>query len=48
MPVDDLADMREGAETIPYEVTDARREGKIVMFDKTNKRWKMPDGNWIS
>jgi hypothetical protein len=50
-PKDDAIDLRNGATYIPYEVTDARREGKEVVFmqigEKKDWYWQMPDGTKI-
>jgi len=50
-PVDDSTDIMNGAEHIPFEVTDARRTGQRVVFNHEGPRedwyWQMPDGSKI-
>jgi len=50
-PEDDAIDLRNGANYIPYKVTDARRLSKVVVFVQTGKKkdwyWQMPDGTKI-
>lgn len=53
IPEDDIYDMYRGAQSIPYEVTDARRRGEVVRYisptdDKPNGEWIMPDGSRVS
>ncbi|MDQ5971597.1 MAG: hypothetical protein QG566_543 [Patescibacteria group bacterium] len=51
VPSSDADDFSKGARFIPYEVTDARREGKQVTFVKQCGQccwyWQMPDGTKI-
>lgn len=47
MPEDDAIDLRDGAEYIPYKVTDARRLGRRVIYLKNEKAWQMPDGSKV-
>jgi hypothetical protein len=51
VPPADAADTRNGATHIPPEVTDARRNGKIINFIRQGSRvewyWQMPDGEKI-
>ena len=48
-PEDDAVDLSNGAKSIPDDVTNARREGKTVIFVPTENPhyWKMPDGTKI-
>ena len=47
MPEDDAIDLRNGAEYIPYEVTDARRLGRRIIYLKDEKAWQIPDGSKV-
>lgn len=53
IPEDDIYDMQRGAQSIPFEVTDARRRGEIVRYinpteNLPNGEWIMPDGRRLS
>lgn len=53
IPEDDIYDMHRGAQSIPSEVTDARRRGKTVRYinpteSLPNGEWIMPDGKRVS
>lgn len=46
-PEDDVIDLQNGASSIPGDVTDARREGKKVIYNREKQEWIMPDGSII-
>jgi len=53
IPEDDIYDMHRGAQSIPGEVTDARRRGETVRYINPteglpNGEWIMPDGRRLS
>lgn len=47
-PASDAQDVRDGATHIPGEVTDARRRGETVIYNRADKEWTLPDGTVVT
>lgn len=46
-PESDCRDLRNGAWFIPGEVTIARRQGKLVTYNRETRTWTFPDGGTL-
>ena len=46
-PTADSNDLSNGAGSIPGEVTDARRKGEKVVYNKNTKTWTFKDGSTV-
>jgi hypothetical protein len=47
VPLDDASDLLNGADYIPFAVTDARRRGERVVFHRKRHVWTLPDGKEV-